>query len=356
MFLSGLWRSGSTYVWSRFRADPSTYAYYEPLHHGLAKLTAVRIPRDDFHKTASMHHPALAKPYYEEFRPLLRPVVCGVRKYSEDLAYRHWVLDPDEAHPRLGRYIDSLIDHAHAEGRQPVLGCVRVTTRLGWLGRRRPDACLIHLDRAPLDVWRSCMAQAREGNFTFFSDWLNVIRLNAGHRLIAPLAARLAWRTGLGEALRKPKHRHHDMLQTMAPEETYFLIAYLWAAAALHGLTHSHAVIDVNRSAEPGYNAALGQRLRDLTGAAVSFGDMRIVSEPIAVEPHGREALEHEAMALLRRQAGPALFDPARVAARLDELAPAKAELLARVLDAGLHRHPATHDAAPFAAAARTML
>jgi Sulfotransferase family len=332
VFLSGLWRSGSTYVWSRFRSDPTAYCYYEPLHHGLARLTDRRIGRDTSPKIAAMRHPSLTEPYYAEYRPLLAPL-RGVRGYSKDLAYERWTLDPAEPHPRLGRYVDGLIGQARALGRQPVLGCVRAVGRLGWMGRHRPDMALIHLDRAPLDVWRSCMEQARRGNATFMTAWLNVVWRNARHPLMAPLAARLPWRTGLFEALRKAKHRHHDMLDRMAMEESFFMIAYVWAAAALHGLSHAHAVIDVNRSPEPGYNADLARRLGVLTGARLDFSDMRIVAPPIMVDPQRREVLEREAVAMLSRHAPGGLFDPARVRARLAELSEDKARLLAPVVD-----------------------
>lgn len=59
IFLHCVWRSGSIYLWSRFRQADSTHCFYEPLHHGLAKLTAARIARADPTVVQANRHPAL---------------------------------------------------------------------------------------------------------------------------------------------------------------------------------------------------------------------------------------------------------------------------------------------------------
>lgn len=330
VFLSSLWRSGSTYVWSRFRADPLTCCFYEPLHDGLASLTRADIARDTPDQIASLRHPALAEPYFAEYAPLLRPS-GGVPRFSADLAHDRWRLRPTESHPRMARYLDHLIAHARAQGRQAVLGCVRAPLRLGWVGRQRLDMRLVHLDRAPLDVWRSCVHQGEAGR-SFFGNWLRVVWRNRNDPMMAPVFERLPWPTGWRAGLTKPKHRHRAMLQAMSPEETYFLIAYMWGAAALHGLTHAHAVVDINRGSEPGYNGAIGDRLRELCRSDVSFDDLCASPPPTLAQPEDHAGIETAAMFALRHRAPAHLFDARTVFGRLSELAPEKAALLTQAL------------------------
>jgi hypothetical protein len=90
VFLHGLWRSGSTYLWSRFRMSEAARCFYEPLHHGLARLTAERIAHDTPEKIDGNRHPALSDPYFLEFAPLLG--LRGVRGFRDDLAYDRFAL------------------------------------------------------------------------------------------------------------------------------------------------------------------------------------------------------------------------------------------------------------------------
>lgn len=330
VFLSSLWRSGSTYVWSRFRTDPAACCFYEPLHDGLATMSRAGIAKDTPSQIAGLRHPALAEPYFSEYAPLLRPF-GGVPRFSADLAHDRWCLRPTEQHPRLARYIDRLIAHARNQQRQAVLGCVRASLRLGWIGRQRLDMRLVHLDRAPLDVWRSCVQQGEAGR-SFFGNWLQVVWRNRDDATMAPVFERLPWPTGLRAGLTKPKHRHRAMLRAMAPEETYFLIAYMWGAAALHGLTHAHAVIDMNRSAEPGYNGLVGERLRELCRSDVNLEDMCVPPPATLAQPEDRSSIETAAMFALRHRTPSHLFDAQKVADRLAELAPEKAALLVQAL------------------------
>ena len=187
VFLHGLWRSGSTYLWSRFRAVEGTCCFYEPLHHGLAKLTRQRIARDTPEQIGANRHPALAQPYFAEFTGLIER--RGVRHYHRSLAYDRFILAPGEAHPRLERYVRGLIGHAASRGETAVLGFNRTGLRLAWL-KHRFDAFNIHIDREPAAIWASYVVEAAKGNPAFFSMWLAVIEKNAGHPLIAPLAER----------------------------------------------------------------------------------------------------------------------------------------------------------------------
>src|ERR1700752_4779331 len=85
VFLHGLWRSGSTYVWSRFRIARGAVCFYEPLHDGLRRLTRERIARDTPHAVNANHHPPMEHPYFAEYAPLIG--LRGVRGYRRRFAY-----------------------------------------------------------------------------------------------------------------------------------------------------------------------------------------------------------------------------------------------------------------------------
>ncbi len=167
VFLHGMWRSGTTYIWSRFREAEDVCAYYEPFHHGLDRLNPRRIARDTPEKAAAFGHPALEKPYFSEYAELL---ACprGVKRYHRSFAHDRFLLGGDEAHPPRERYVSLLVEHAEQAGLRPILACNRTVLRLAWL-KRRFASYDIHIDRDPHGVWRSYMQQMLRANYSFFT-------------------------------------------------------------------------------------------------------------------------------------------------------------------------------------------
>ena len=334
VFLHGLWRSGTTYVWSRFREAPGTYCYYEPLNPGMRRLRQARLDRDTPELMARRGHPVLARPYFAEYAPLLTR--RGIRGYRPAFAHDRFALTPGEGHDALARYVASLVDHGASQGKVPVLGFNRTGLRVAWL-RQRFASCDIHIDRDPLGVWASYRRHMADGNYSFFTFWLTIAERNAAHPVFAPLAARLP-RPGLLERLRlaSPKRSYAAALDRMGDEETYLMVVYVWAACALHALGHCDVVIDMGRAGEPGYATDRADAVRAASGLDVRFDELRATSaaEAEALIPReAREAVEREALALLPRDALGPFLDAARARARLAELAPRKAALLASLLE-----------------------
>ncbi len=322
VFLHGMWRSGSTYLWSRFRATPNTCCFYEPLHHGLAKLTHARIDRDTPEQISANHHPALAEPYFAEFAPLVEG--RGVKHYHRSLAYDRFVLQPGEAHPRLERYISGLIGHAEARGQSAVMGFNRTGLRLGWM-KRRFDAFNIHIDREPAAIWASYAAEANKGNHAFFSMWLTVLEKNAGHPLFAPLVERLNLRrlTPMGLF---PKARHRRIIEAMAQEEAYFLVYYLWLACTQHALAECDLLIDTRLADARHYGRHVAAQIAHATGLYVDLADMRAADPRTALSTAIQARIEHSAAVIFPRQAVPRT--PA-FAGRLASISPRNADRLA---------------------------
>ena len=272
VFLHGMWRSGSTYVWSRFRVADGTYCYYEPLNHGLGRLTYERIQRDTPEITAANAHPALSTPYFTEYRPLLQR--RGVKHFSPRFSYERFALNETEADEKLQHYISSLVDAAQNRNKIPVLGFNASDLRVDWMNHNF-DPISIHINRDPLDIWVSYQKFSAKGNYTFFAAWMNIIEKNSGHPVFSPLAQQLHLRRGLEKFLCRPKSYYRAILQGMKPEDTYAMIFYIWRASTLHALSHCAHIIDMDRADESGYARKLAGTLRDSCGVDVSFDDLR---------------------------------------------------------------------------------
>ena len=120
VFLHTGWRTAGTWLWSRFREMPGVEAYYEPLHEALERISLARIHSLSWDQWAS-GHPALARPYFHEFAPLLRPERGGVERYRAEFAIKDFFADARTPLPDLRAYVALLLDFADRRRRQPVL-------------------------------------------------------------------------------------------------------------------------------------------------------------------------------------------------------------------------------------------
>jgi hypothetical protein len=322
-----MWRSGSTYIWSRFRACPGTYCFYEPLNYGLNRLNRKRIVRDTPDRTSANAHPDLSEPYFAEYEPLLR-FPRGVKGFRRKMSYSNFVMPEDGTDERLRRYIAGLNAYAFSRDRTPVLGFNASDLRAGWMNRHfRPVS--IHINRDPVDIWLSYCRFVEHGNYTFFIAWLLIIEKNRYHPVFAPLAARLRLRQRSKILTENPKDFYRAMLDEMTPEESYRIVFWVWLASTLHALGHCNGFIDMDRAGEPGYAQTCADMVMGKCGLPVTFDDLRPPS-PVIDLGFDRAAVEREVLRSFPARLP--VFNRAAARDNLHRLSARKQELLREVL------------------------
>jgi len=329
IFLHSLWRTGSTYVWSRFRAADGTRCFYEPLHDGLARLTRARIDRGTPEVTQQNNHPQLAKPYFAEFAPLVAG--RGVRGYRRRFAYSRFVLAPGEADPELRAYVGGLIAEAGRADQVAVLGMNRSDLRIGWM-RRCFGSYDISVDREPADIFSSYISQMYNGNYYYFTKLMQIVELNRHQEIFQPLAERLKLRTPIEQLCISPKHFYHDVLDQMSREDLYALTLRIWAIRSLHALSCCDLVIDLALADRRGYGGMLSERIAADCGLEVSFADMQTAQPETGIRLAQQAAIERAALKDVPLAAMKPFLDRGRLARRLGDLSPRKIGLLAGIL------------------------
>lgn len=333
VFLHGMWRSGSTYIWSRFRAAENTYCYYEPLNHGLGRLTRDRIARDTPEKTSANAHPALSRPYFAEYEPLIR--TRGVGYFSPRFSYDLYILEDSARDEGLRRYISFLISYAEKQGRIPVLGFNASDLRIGWM-KKNFHPVGVHINRHPDLIWQSCRKFAREGNYTFFTAWMTILEKNARHPLMEPLVKNLHLRSGADRIMMKPKKFYRHLLEETGDGQMRGLIACMWALSTLHALSHCDHIIDMDRGGETGYAQTLGERLGNACGLNIALSDF---NPPGSIDTDMPPLPDGFAHSVRRMIAGPSsLFDGEAIGRRIGLLTPEKQDLLDGILNAPVER------------------
>jgi hypothetical protein len=329
IFLHSLWRTGSTYVWSRFRAADQTRCFYEPLHDGLARLTVDRIGRGAAEMAQQNNHPRLAQPYFAEFAPLIAG--RGVRGYQRRFAYNRFAMETHEADAPLEAYVAGLIGEARGQQRVPVLGMNRSDMRIGWM-RSRFQSYDISIDREPADVFSSYISQMYKGNYYYFTKLMQIVELNRDHEIFAPIAERLILRSPAEQLLVSPKAFYHKVLGGMSRESLYALTLYIWTVRSLHALSCCDLVIDLALADRRGYRGDLADRIAADCGLIVDFSDMQTAQPETSIRLAQQKAVETELLSILPIEALRPFIDRDRLARRMADLAPRKIGLLTRAL------------------------
>jgi hypothetical protein len=169
VFLHCGWRTRGTWIWDRLRRIDGVAAYYEPLHEMLASVRSRSLATINGESWPSGHR-GLDRPYFDEFRPLLKRNGQGVRGYHTRFATDDFFAAPDAALPELDYYLRRLICAAQERGEQPVLKLCRSVGRIGWMQRHFPEAVHIAVLRNPYTQFASALRQfVLHGNAYFIA-------------------------------------------------------------------------------------------------------------------------------------------------------------------------------------------
>jgi hypothetical protein len=143
IFITGRFRSGTTFLWNVFRSVPGVTAYYEPLNERRWFDPASRGARvDSTHKHV--------EEYWKEYEGLEE---LG-KHYRLEWIDTNLYMDERFHDPGMRKYIECLVERAPG---RPVLQFNRVDFRLPWLRAHFPGAKLVHIYRHPRDQWCSAL-------------------------------------------------------------------------------------------------------------------------------------------------------------------------------------------------------
>jgi hypothetical protein len=158
VFLHCGWRTRGTWVWDRFRRMHGVAGYYEPLNEMLASVRSGTLASINGESWPSGHR-SLDRPYFDEYRPLLKRNGSGVQGYYTRFAVDDFFAAPDTALPELDHYLRRMIRTAEERGEQPVLKFCRSVGRIGWMQRHFPEAVHIAVLRNPYAQFASELRQ-----------------------------------------------------------------------------------------------------------------------------------------------------------------------------------------------------
>ena len=147
VFVHSLFRTGSTYIWNKFRRDGAFHCYYEPFHQELAFLGSEYSGRwnSDPELAGAVGHPLLNREYMHEYRHLLKSGKPGVPHFRKSFSFDDFCRR--DGHPAQKKYIDFLL--AGCGGKIPLLQFNRSALRIAWFKKYYPSALHVYQYRNP---------------------------------------------------------------------------------------------------------------------------------------------------------------------------------------------------------------
>lgn len=239
IFIHSLWRTGSTYIWSKFRQNKNCYCYYEPFNELLLNSQRSALDTLFCNVAERMSHSMLEKEYFYE-SPLLKE--GGNAFFRKSFPYDDYCLSEDQQHPKLKRYIKYLVDHAYSKNRTPVMQFCRSSLRAKWL-KKNFKSVNIYLLRFPRAQWKSYLSASEK---YFDPATFLIAGKNRFSNLIKPLLDVVAVPYFDNDDIVKELKFYSDKLGEYSLQERYFVFYYIWLVSLLEVIPLCDLIIDMD--------------------------------------------------------------------------------------------------------------
>lgn len=236
IFIHSLFRTGSTYLWNKFREKEIYYCYYEPFHENLLDLNEKTLKEDITEKTKIMSHPRLKKHYFFEYP---KKDGKGVPFFEKAFTLDTYCMGKNENNEKVKNYIQFLIDFAKG---QPVFGFCRSPLRSAWL-KNNFDSINIYLLRNHRNQWESYLS-FKEPYFNIID--LMIVGKNSNHQRFIPLSKVIFVPFYQNESFNKEYQFYKNIMGQYTIEDRYFIFFYIWIVSLIENITISDIIADID--------------------------------------------------------------------------------------------------------------
>jgi hypothetical protein len=306
VFIHAQFRTGSTYLWNKFRQNEENWCYYEPFHQDLIKIEKSRpyLWRHDQANTRSIRHPDLSRNYLAEYEQLLRPGQAAVPFFKKSFSFDEFC--NNSSNPEQKQYLDFLI--AQAGSKRPVFKFTRSSLRVRWFTENYPDAVHIYLVRNPRDQFQSYLLMDQENKAHIFLV-MDIIAasVNKQHPPFCYLAAQLPLLEYHADAFDKERAVYSRLLNFYSPEQRFFIFSVIWFQALLENALHAGLIMNINQLQDSAaYRDRVSRRLVELGINAPDFSDCRISTYGQSFPPGiAADSVAARALGMVLRQFAP---------------------------------------------------
>jgi hypothetical protein len=283
--LQTMWRSCGTYIWNKFREDRRFCAYYEPCHEELIALSAHRGLAMGLREI--LRHSDVRGDYFSEF-PI--DLTGRARHFQKRFSFDDYYMPCGVEDVGLAHYLGHLLTRARAQRRTPVVKLCRWSLRTAWLVRNF-QARIFCVVRDPDAIFRSYWSYGGTRSYFFMASVLIVAR-NRDTPLFAEIADAARIPPIHADTCREELVQAVAVTQQCSVQTLRDIVLFFWALHLKQNMQPSAIIGDVDLMAtDIDYRRAIEQRVGQVVGQAMSFGDIRhprVLPAPgVVVSPRG---------------------------------------------------------------------
>ena len=239
IFIHSLWRTGSTYIWNKFRQNSSYYCYYEPLYERLIEAKKEELQQlSTNEKLKDLNHPIAEQ--YNTYEFPIEPD-GGVNFFTKGISYDRYCLDTDAEDSELLNYLDYLID-VTPENKKPLLQFCRTSLRIGWCKSTFPEAYHTYIKRSARNQWESCLSI---GEREYFIVVLFLIIGKSTNNLVSPIKNLLDIPQFTDASTHQEFLFYKDVTTKYSLEDKYRIFYFLWLIS-LNEANKADSIIDID--------------------------------------------------------------------------------------------------------------
>ncbi|MCC3454676.1 sulfotransferase [Microcoleus sp. PH2017_08_TRC_O_A] len=150
VFITGRYRTGTTFLYSLFSSLENTAVFYEPLHPNLLEYLDKEQNVSEQLKALNGH--TFKGNYFEEYKVLNRKILFST--HQREFSSRKLIMSTVDSYYDLKNYV-SFLTRSLPDIPLKVLQFNRVDFRLGWFKKNFSNALIVNLRRNPRDIYAS---------------------------------------------------------------------------------------------------------------------------------------------------------------------------------------------------------
>lgn len=243
VFIHSLFKSGSTYIWYKFRKSENTVCFYEPFHHYLLSIN--QDYENEFKK--EFYITGLGEPisphYLKEYESLIPENDVGLPYLKKEYLFDTYCKNQKIA--GLNRYISSLIKCS--DNKIPVMQFNRTALRTKWFKHNFPKFINIYLLRNPRDQFASYINAYTKRSRIFNAMDLLIVSKNTDYKVFSDLSKYIQLFKYEDSNIEKEINFYSIVSEAYNDLEKYIIFYYIWFASLVHNVKGSDLVLDMDK-------------------------------------------------------------------------------------------------------------
>lgn len=271
IFVQSLWRTGSTYIWRKFRENKSLLSYAKPFHHSLSK-SSVMLQKDFSHASQRFGFEKVKKSYYEEYDAGRN----GVPLYNWKFAVEDYILQKEMQSQALEKYLSRLIKKAHDKQKRPMLQFNRGVMR-GERLNQKFSATSLYLIRSPIEMLESYNRLASPNVPYYMTCYMGILGANKDNIVFEEMSNYMNTPYKKAKSFKEHFLFYNRLANALTDTQKRDVVSFFWSLGLINATSYASDTLDMalsNKETNENKIEIFQSIVKSTTGEKIDFSDL----------------------------------------------------------------------------------